>query len=176
MEEKKIATSVDILINVGAYEHIQITKYAEKKITYENPEEMTKKEDQLTDELVKDIIRTMRSMPDKLGKKTSAVPAIEEKIGKRMPTWLEEGSDPNIANAAKDSAIKNTSDAYAKNEDIGKKSNANAAETDAFLDGKPGAKEQVSSEKVEKPKEKVAKIEEKDLDGDLFGDNEDLFK
>ena len=108
MGEKKIATSVDILINVGAYEHIQITKYAEKKITYETPEEMVQKEDLLTDELVKDILRTMRSIPDKLGKKTDAVAKIEEKIGKKMPTWLEEGVEPNIANMAQKNANKAT--------------------------------------------------------------------
>ena len=40
MEEKKIATSVDLLINVDRFEHLQITKYSEKKITYESQEEM----------------------------------------------------------------------------------------------------------------------------------------
>jgi len=97
MQEKKIATSVDLLINVGQYEHLQITKYAENKIEYESQEEMVKKEDQLTDELVADVIRTMRGLPEKLGKKTEAVSAIEEKIIKKIPGWLENNPVPNLA-------------------------------------------------------------------------------
>lgn len=160
MEEKKIATAVDILINVDRFEHIQITKYAEKKIVYENSEEMVKKEDQLTDELVKDILRTMRSMPDKLGKKTDAVSNIEEKIVKKMPTWLEEGVVPNIANTAQKNANKAMEESHVKTENSKDKEEAKKIETEEFLSEKP--------RKVEKPKE--------ELDKDLFEDTEDLFK
>lgn len=163
MEEKKIATSIDILINIDRFEHLQITKYSEKKITYENNEEMIRKEDQLTDELVKDIIRTMRSMPDKLGKKTNAVTAIEEKIGKKMPTWLEEGGVPNIANTAQKNFDKSVAEVHAKKEEVLEKELANKVETDAFLENKI----------KDKPKEDKPKP--KELDDDLFGD-EDLFK
>ena len=97
MEEKKVATSIDILINVGQFEHIQITKYAEKKITYESSDEMIKKEDEVTSELVSDIIRTMRGLPEKLGKKTNAISAIEEKIQKKIPEWLANNPVPNLA-------------------------------------------------------------------------------
>lgn len=95
--QKKIATSVDLLINVGQYEHLQITKYAETQIEYDSQEDMVKKEDQLTDELVQDVIRTMRGLPEKLGKKTEAVSAIEEKIIKKIPGWLENNPVPNLA-------------------------------------------------------------------------------
>ena len=114
MEEKKIATSVDILINVGSYEHIQITKYAEKKITYSSPEDMIKQEDLLTEELTNDIIRTMRALPNKLGKKTSANTAIEEKISKKIPEWMQNNIEPNIANNAKTQHDKNKANASAK--------------------------------------------------------------
>jgi len=117
MEEKKIATSVDILINVGSYEHIQITKYAEKKITYSSPEDMIKQEDLLTEELTNDIIRTMRAMPNKLGKKTSANTAIEEKIAKKVPEWLQNNIEPNIANNAKTQHDKNKASASVKVEE-----------------------------------------------------------
>ena len=100
MEEKKIATSVDIIINLGNYEHIQITKYAEKKIAYTNAEDMVKQEDQLTQELTSDIIRTMRALPSKLGKTTTANIAVEEKIAKKIPEWLLDNVEPNIANNA----------------------------------------------------------------------------
>ena len=97
MEQKKIATSVEIMIHVGQFEHIKINKYGEKNIEYSTKEEMIKQEDVLTDELTNDIIRTMRALPGKLGKKTDAVTEIEEKIEKRMPEWLQAGSEPNIA-------------------------------------------------------------------------------
>ena len=182
MEEKKIATSVDVLINVGSFEHLQITKYAEKKITYETPEEMIQKEDQLTDELVKDVIRTMRSMPDKLGKKTDAVTKIEEKINKKIPTWLEEGSEPNIANLAKDNIAKVVAEVNAKKEEKEIKKQANKIETEEFLNGKPqplvNSKEEPKSVEEPKKEETGEKPESKKtvgLDDDLFGDV-DLFK
>ena len=101
MEQKKIATSVDVLINVGAYEHIQITKYAERSISYGSKEEMLEQEDALTNEVVADLIRSMRSMPEKLGKKTTANIEIESKIAKKIPEWLNGNVEPNIANNAK---------------------------------------------------------------------------
>ena len=97
MEQKKIATSVEIMIHVGQFEHIKINKYGEKNIEYSSKEDMVKQEDSLTEELVTDIIRTMRSLPDRLGKKTDAVRNIEEKIEKRMPEWLSNNNEPNIA-------------------------------------------------------------------------------
>ena len=96
-ETKKIATSVEIMIHVGQFEHIKINKYGEKNIEYGSKEDMIKQENVLTDELINDIIRTMRALPDKLGKKTNAVTEIEEKIEKRIPEWLQTGSEPNIA-------------------------------------------------------------------------------
>ena len=165
MEEKKIATSIDVLINVSQFEHIQITKYAEKKIAYSSQEDMVEKEDNLTSELVNDIIRTMRSLPDRLGKKTEAIKNIEEKIQKKIPSWLEENPVPNIANLAKDKYERNISNANAKIEQK-----------------KPIAKElekqvkDIIDPKTEETPIKTAKNESIDLDKkDLF-DDEDLFK
>ena len=163
MQEKKIATSVDILVNVGQYEHIQITKYAEKKITYDSSEEMVKKEDELTDELVSDVIRSMRSLPDKLGKKTNAVAAIEERIQKKIPAWLENGSEPNIANKAKEKYDGNVAKASAEVEAKKQKEDVKRVETEGFLGSK-------TPEKANKTTEKE-KSKEVSLDDDLFGDN-----
>jgi len=80
MEEKKIAETINIRINLGNFNHIDITKYAEKKITYETKEEMVQKEDELTDELLVNIIRNMRTIPEKLGKKTNAIAEVEDRI------------------------------------------------------------------------------------------------
>lgn len=113
-EQKKIATSVEIMIHVGQFEHIKINKYAEKNIEYSSKEDMTKQEDVLTDDLISDIIRTMRLIPGKLGKKTNAVAEVEERIEKRIPEWLNSNNEPNIAkkayesNKIKDNASKET--------------------------------------------------------------------
>jgi len=165
--EKKIATSVDLLINIDRFEHLQITKYAETKITYENEAEMIQKEDNLTNELINDVLRTVRAIPGKMGQnllsenKIEAVTKMEEKIGKKMPAWLEEGGVTNIANTAKknyQTAVANNNVKKIEKEESKK---ANAIETDKFLESK--------AEPV-KPK-----IEEKDTKDDFF-DDEDLFK
>ena len=181
MEEKKIATSVDILINVDRFEHLQITKYSEKKITYSTQEEMIQKEDQLTNELMQDVIRTMRSTPsafkamtaEKLEKIETTTKAMEDKISKKIPSWLEEGGIPNIANAAQANATKAVAEAHAKQEDLKQDAKvqkaASEADTEAFLNGTP----EVVAPKVE-PKPVVNN--DLDLDEDLFADDEDLFK
>ena len=155
MEQKKIATSVDVLINVGAYEHIQITKYAEKSISYSSQEEMLKKEDELTNELVADVIRTMRSMPEKLGKKTTAHTEIESKIAKKVPEWLNGNVEPNIANQAKTNF------------------NANIAKANVDIEAKK-AKAVESAKVIEAPKVAETPKVENLSDESLFND-EDLF-
>lgn len=187
MEEKKIATSVDILINIDRFEHLQVTKYAEKKITYESQEEMIRKEDQLTDELVQDVIRTINAIPakfsssptplspEKVDKIAATSNAIQDKISKKIPTWLTEGSDPNIANTASKISVKNGTEAYAKKEDdkAEKESikSASMAETELFLNGGSDEKPDEKPKEVEKPKAKL------DMDDDLFSDeDQDLFK
>jgi hypothetical protein len=98
MSEKKIATAIDILINVDRFEHVQITKYAEKKIDYETEEERIAAEDALTAEVVEDGIRSLKIVSDTFGGKTvEPTQAIMEKIRKKVPTWLEEGPVPNLA-------------------------------------------------------------------------------
>lgn len=101
MSTKKIAESINVRINVGNYQHIDITKYAEKEIEYSSKEEMIQKEDELTNELIANLIRNMRTIPEKLGKKTNAVVEVEESITKTIPDWLKNGEVPNIANGAK---------------------------------------------------------------------------
>lgn len=98
--KKKISEAINVHINLGErgqYEHIALTKYAEVEIEFDSPEEMKKKEDQLTDELVDNLIRNMRRIPERLGKTTTAVQEIEEKIEKRIPEWLAGQTEPNLA-------------------------------------------------------------------------------
>ncbi len=42
--EKKIATALNVRINVGNYQHIELTKYAEQSISYDSEDEMIKPE------------------------------------------------------------------------------------------------------------------------------------
>lgn len=156
MQEKKIATSVDLLINVGQYEHLQITKYAETKIEYESKEEMVKKEDQLTDELVADVIRTMRGLPEKLGKKTEAVSAIEEKIIKKIPGWLENNPIPNMAE-------KKFEDAQ------GKESARVEAKKETMKEASIDVENLLGEDSIKSNKE------ETNTEEDLFGEEDELF-
>ena len=157
MTEKKIAECINVRINVGNYQHIELTKYAEKTIQYNSPEEMVKKEDELTNELVVNLIRNMRQLPDKLGKKTNAVTEVEEGISKTIPEWLKNGDVPNIANNAK------------------KGHNTTVSEQKEQKDAKPDVTSEVASAKKTESKEKATVIDD-DLDlfdEDLFGEKKD---
>ena len=97
MESKKIAETINVRINIGNFQHIEISKYAEKEITYNDKQEMTDKEDALTQELLENIIRNMRTIPSRLGKKTEAVQDVEDKIQKAIPEWMINNEEPNLA-------------------------------------------------------------------------------
>lgn len=126
--DKKIATSLEVLIKVAQYESIRLTKYGETKIEYSSKEEMIQKENQLQAEVMDDLLRSMRALPNQIGKSANAVVEIEEKIQKRIPEWLEKGAEPNIADTAKKSAEK--SEAIAHDENEQRKETSRAKETD----------------------------------------------
>ena len=163
MSEKKIAECINVRINVGNYQHIELTKYAEKTITYNNPEEMVKKEDELTDELVTNLIRNMRQLPDRLGKKTNAVAEVEESISKAIPDWLKNGDVPNIANNAKKE----------HNSTVSEQKEQKDAKSE--VTGEAAISKKRESKPVEKPVEKTtATTDDLDLfDEDLFGEEKD---
>jgi len=97
MEKKKIAETVNVRINVGNFQHIEISKYAEREITYENKEEMITKEDNLTEELVDNILRNMNLIVGKMGKDTNNVSKLEERITKTIPEFMKGSEEPNLA-------------------------------------------------------------------------------
>ena len=148
MEEKRIAETLTIRISLGpqTYEHIELTKYAEKKITYETPEEMIKKEDELTDELLVDMIRSMRRIPERLGKKGVETVEVEERIAKRIPKWLEENPVPNIAGTAE---IKHHQAVERQKEDESKVASKKESDKDFDLDlDTPAKREAFDSREV----------------------------
>jgi len=103
--EKKIAECIKVLINLGNYQNIEIAKYAEQNISYSDEKEMKQKEDQLTIDLVDNIIRNMRQIPEKLGKKTNAIHEVENRLEKSIPEWLTTAPIPNLANSTKNILI-----------------------------------------------------------------------
>jgi len=159
MTEKKIAECINVRVNVGNYQHIELTKYAEKTISYNNEEEMVRKEDELTEELVANLIRNMRRIPERLGKDTAAVIEVEESIAKVIPEWLQNGDVPNLANKALTGHNKTVA------EQKEERDSHNIVED---------KKEVLAVSSEEEPKEVVAKKTDNELD-DLFDGDDDLF-
>jgi len=102
--EKKIATSVEALIKVAQYESIRITKYGETKIEYDSVEEMSRKEDELSSQVISDLERCLRKLPERFSKAPDTiVENFGDRIDKKIPEWLKNEPEPNIANRAKES-------------------------------------------------------------------------
>lgn len=159
MSERKISECISVRINVGNYQHIELTKYAEEKISYNSDEDRINQEDNLRDDLVASLVRSMKSIPEKLGKGAENAVEVEEAIKKAIPDWLENGPVPNIANNAEKKHIQNTAEQKAHKEDL----EDNLSE--------------VLNEKIEKPSEKEKPPEKKKAEvkaqDDLFNDEDD---
>jgi len=174
--EKKIATSVEVLIKVAQYESIRLTKYGEAKIEFDSSEERIEKEERLSDEVILDLVTTMRALPEKLGKQPNAVMEIEEAIQNRIPEWLDNGPVPNIADDAKKSCEKSEGIAHAENE-VRKEKVDTKSETDSTttemeeLFGKDEDVAPVVEEKV--VEENTSDMSETPVED--FSDDEDLF-
>ena len=95
--KRKIADCINIQINVGNYQHIAITKYAEEEIEYSSDQERKEKEDSLTASLVESVMRSMVSIPEKLKRGSSEAIEVEQSIRKAIPEWLTSNPVPNIA-------------------------------------------------------------------------------
>lgn len=106
MSKRKISECINIRINVGNYQHIELVKYAEEEIEFSSVAERQQKEDQLRDDLVQSMIRSMKAIPEKLGKGIENAVEVEQSIKKAIPEWMEKGGVPNIANNAKKIEIK----------------------------------------------------------------------
>lgn len=94
--QKKISESISVRIKVGDYQWVEISKYAEKTIEYQTEAEMIKLEDQLTDEITSNIIRNMRRLPERLGKKDIPIQEVESGIVRTIPEWMEEHNRNNV--------------------------------------------------------------------------------
>lgn len=187
MEQKKIATAVDIMIKTASYEYVHITKYSEKNISYDNKDEMVAKEDEHSKDTVEDIIRTIRAIPEQMKKSTLSVvnDEAEKKIQKRIPEWLEVGPEPNIASSIANTAKKNDTSVRAEietkeKEKLESKKSEGAIVEDLF-EKKEDKKEEKKDQEVKKEEDKPQVVENKDVKDDfgaedLFADDADLFK
>lgn len=100
MAKRKISECINVRINVGNYQHIEIVKYAEEEIEYSNTKERIEKEDAIRDDVVANLLRSLKAIPEKLGKGIENAIEVEESIKKKIPEWLANGPVPNIANGA----------------------------------------------------------------------------
>jgi hypothetical protein len=161
MSKKRIISeSINIRINVGNFQHIEIIKQAQEEISYESEEDRIEQEEALTSDLITSVVRSMRSVPEKLGKGVANAQEVEESIAKAIPAWLNE-KVPNIADNPKKKLIQVSAEQKAKVDEV-----------DDIFD--------VEETPVEKPAvKKEVKEEEKavvDSDSPITEDADDLFE
>lgn len=100
MKTRIISESINIRINVGNYQHIEIVKQAQEEISYENESDRISLEDNLMNDLINSIVRSMKEIPARLGKGISEAQDVEEAIASSLPKWLDK-NPPNIADETK---------------------------------------------------------------------------
>ncbi len=120
MSQRKISECINVRINVGNYQHIELSKYAEETVEYSSKEELIQKEDSLRDDLIASVIRSMKAIPERLGKGVEAAIDVEESIKKAIPSWLENGAVPNIANLPKKNNLKDAAEQKNKKDESSK--------------------------------------------------------
>ncbi len=100
MSTRKIAECVNLRINLGNFQHLEFVKYAEEQVEYSSAEELDKKEDSIRNDLIENIMRTLKDVPAMIGKGASEAQQVEQAIKNKIPEWLSNGPTPNIANYA----------------------------------------------------------------------------
>ena len=193
MSTRKISECISIRINVGNYQHIELTKYAEEEIEYNSDKEREIHEDALRNDLLSGLIKSMHEVPKRLGKGVEEAQEVEEAIVKAIPEWLKNNPVPNIANQAsqnnlknaaeqknnKDSNAKNTSDVIIENESTNnsdiKSDKLETIDEDLFND-EPKHNNEVQKQMPESNSKDNNDLEslfddDDDDDDDLFGDN-----
>jgi hypothetical protein len=187
MATRKISECINVRINVGNYQHIELSKYAEESIEFSSDEERIAKEDQLRDDLVVSLVRSMKEIPKKLGKGIDQAIEVEESIKKAIPEFLEKGNVPNIANVPKKNHVQDT--AEQKNQKDQAEENLSEVTSDKVISDEKASDtesdedlfeedEMPKSEdkEEEKKEEKEAVVAEAGNLNEFFGeDDEDLF-
>lgn len=100
MTNRKIAECINVRINVGNYQHIEITKYAEEQIEYDSQDERIAKESELRDDLIDSLLVSMEKVAKKMNVGIEQAIEVQESISRAIPEWLKNNPIPNIANQA----------------------------------------------------------------------------
>lgn len=157
---RKISECVNVRINVGNFQHIEITRHGEEEISYETEAERLAFEEELTNDLITGIIRSMKTIPEKLGKGVANAQEVEESIAKAIPEWLDNCKVPNLAdksNQAKDQKQR-VATAQKENKDA----------TTPNLDSPSESSKSTMGE----PTKKVSALQETISEEDLFEDDD----
>lgn len=149
MSKRKIAECLNVRINVGNYQHIELTKYAEEEIEYSSDSERIQKEQALRDDLLTNLITSMKAIPERLNKGVAQAQEVEESIKRTIPEWLANGPVPNIANMAKAKELTVTAEQKANKDEHSK-------EVDVFADPK-------EPKEIKEVKQVIEKIEKADV-------------
>jgi len=180
--EKKIATSLEVLIKVAQYENIRLTKYAEAKIEYGSEAERIEKENQLQAEVSADLVRSLNSLPTQFSKAPKQIAEeFSERTAKIIPEWLENGPEPNIADNAKKANEKAEAEIHASEEQKKEVTDATVTEMEELFG--PDEPNSVDPKSEEKPLESASNEPEPEISEDIsedvqeedFDDDEDLF-
>lgn len=95
--KRKIAESINLRINIGNYQHIELVKYAEEEIEYANDKERVDAEKSLTNDLVDSLNNSIEIITEKTGRGRKEVIEVEQSLLKAVPEWLNDKNVPNIA-------------------------------------------------------------------------------
>ena len=150
MAKRVISEAINIRINVGNYQHIEITKQAQEEIEYSSESERLEKEAELSKDIVDSVISSMKLVPERLGKGIENAQEVEDAISKVIPEWFNE-NPPNLSNVPK------------------KNSDKVAAEQKSNKDEAAGSLDNLLGDSVT---EEVLATEDLFDDNDLFADDE----
>ena len=101
MKVTKIATSINTLINVDRFEHIEFSKYVEAEI--EEGEDISKANDEINliaSNFIKSLMEDFPSLISLEDEKSAAIKMMPQKVSKKMPDWLKNNSVPNLAESS----------------------------------------------------------------------------
>ena len=187
-KKRVISECINVRINVGNYQHIEITKQASQEIEYSSEDERLELEEVLTNDIVDSVIKSMRSIPSRLGKGLDQAQEVEEAISKAIPEWLN-NCPPNLMDRAKDKVNKIASEQKDNkdraSEDIldvketPSKSAAVFDDEDLFEEDDQRAEIEVVKEPFDKPTVSATKSsdsEASDVEDNLFDTEDDEIK
>ena len=182
--ERKISKCINVRVNVGNYQHIELTEYAEEKIEYSSKEELREKEQSLMDDLTGSLFADINLISSKLDGKgnlqgtVQKTQQLKESIFKKLPEWIANTPEPNIANKSLDSHEKNVIEQF-----INKNSGDDKGDLmDDILEVKSEVKSEVKKD-LDKELDDSDLFEDvkddlknnKKVDDDLFDEDDDLF-